>query len=201
MLSVAEQTDSSQTMKQAKKETYITPIHISLRKFRYVYYKDRPLSQWVLSMNVKTNKITSEQIVELRSRKGLMQSPVGIYGAPCPTLAAARETVQFLVELGLKEYLLTITNRYRIVENQSIMPDAIPVPYRGVESYHRRNIKGFKTFNKAFVEAKTRFEQKCKWLRNDKTGKPLQPVSILIVDEQGNKLLKQDNGYNTNRKK
>ena len=182
-------------MKPPKKEIYTTPIHISLRKYRFVYYKDLPLSQWVLNVNCKEGRITSEQIVELRSRKGLMQTPLGIYGAPCPTLAAARETVQFLIELGMKENRLTITNRWRVVENHSIAPDCIIVPYHGEEDYSRKNCMGFKTFNKAVVEAKTRYIQKCKWLVSDKTGKPLQPISILIVDEEGKQLMRQNNGY------
>ena len=149
--------------------------------------------------------ISSDNISDLRSRWGLagcsiFGSPKGTYGGPCDTIQQAKETIHFLVDLGLKEEQLFITKRWRILENDSIMPDAIITPYHGEEDRSPENCVGFRTFSKAFAEAKQRYTQKVKWLMSDK-GKPLQPISILIVDDEGNQLLKTNNQYHVKTKR
>ena len=176
-----------------KKDSFIRNRQIGIKRFRYVYYKDRPISHGRLN---KLGYSTCD-LYDMKHEQGHAYWPKGTFGGPCPTKEDAIETIDFLVHLGLRRNGLSITNRYRVMDNDSIRPDSIPVPYKGEEDYVQKS-HGYKSFSAAYNAAKIRYEQITKWLRDDK-GKPLQPISILIEDTDGKTLIKQNNGYKTKK--
>lgn len=179
-------------MSSKKKSTYIQGPVISVKKYRWAYYKGKRMSYGY----IMTLGISRDDLEVTKRQLKLVVTPAGVYGGH---VTDDDSVTEFLVKLGLKAKFITFKTRYHVTDHDVPTPDKTPIPPNITYDYKGTN-RGFKNRMLANLEAETRYEWFCK-MCTDALGKPTQPVQLILLNKDGNVAKKKNNGWKPRTKK